>query len=114
MITQTQWFERKFDFNFPVGLYPVIVGRLEGTMPRVAAMTKNVSEDVLTTKPNNEWSVKEQVGHLYDLEELWYARVDDFLSGKKVLAIADLRNTRTTEANHNDRTIDQLVEQFFS
>ena len=114
MIAQTPWFERKFDFNFPVGLYPVILGRLEGTTPRVAAITKNVSEDVLTTKPNNEWSIKEQVGHLYDLEELWYARVDDFLSGKKVLTVADLRNTRTTGANHNDRRIDELAEQFFS
>jgi len=114
MITQTPWFERKFDLNFPVGLYPVIIGRLEGTLPRVAAMTKNVSEEVLINKPNNEWSVKEHVGHLYDLEELWYARVGDFLSRKEVLTAADLRNTKTYAADHNKKTIEELVEQFLS
>jgi uncharacterized damage-inducible protein DinB len=114
MITQTPWFERKFDLNFPVGLYPVIIGRLEGTLPRVVAMTKNVSEDALTRKPNNDWSAKEQVGHLCDLEELWSARVGDFLSGKEVLTAADLRNTKTHEAHHNKKSIEELVERFSS
>ncbi len=114
MITQTPWFERKFDFNFPVGLFPVIIERLEGTLAGVAAMTKNKSEELLTRKPNGEWSAKEQVGHLYDLEELWYGRTDDFLSGKEMLRAADLRNTKTHEAGHNKKTIEELIEQFFS
>jgi uncharacterized damage-inducible protein DinB len=114
MITQTPWFERKFDLNFPVGLYPVIIGRLEGTLPRVIAMIKNVSDEILTRKSNNDWSAKEQVGHLYDLEELWYARVNDFLTGKEVLTAADLRNTKTHEADHNKKTIEELVDQFSS
>jgi len=114
MITQTPWFERKFDLNFPVGLFPIIVERLEGAVPRVTAMTKELDESVLTRKPGNEWSVKEQVGHLYDLEELWYGRVDDFLSGQEVLRAADLRNTRTHEADHNKKTIEELVTQFSS
>jgi len=114
MITQTPWFERKFDLNFPVGLFPVIVVRLEGALPRVAAMTKGMDEKVLTRKPDNEWSVKEQVGHLYDLEELWYGRIDDFLSGQEVLRAADLRNTKTHEADHNRETIEELLTQFSS
>ena len=112
MITQTAWFERKFDLNFPVGLYPVIIGRLEGALPRVVAMTKNVSDERLTRKPNGEWSAKEQVGHLYDLEELWYARVGDFLSGKELLTAADLRNTKTNEADHNKAGIEALIHRF--
>ena len=114
MITQTPWFERKFDLNFPVGLFPVIIGRMEGTLPRIVAMTKNVSEEVLTRKPNNEWSAKEQVGHLYDLEELWYGRVGDFLSGNEVLRAADLRNTKTHEAAHNKKRIEELMQLFSS
>ena len=112
MIIQTPWFERKFDFNFPVGLFPVIIERLEGTLPRVAAMTKNKSEELLTRKPDNEWSAKEQVGHLYDLEELWYGRIEDFLSGKKTLRAADLRNSKTDEADHNKKNIEELLKQF--
>lgn len=114
MITQTPWFERKFDLNFPVGLFPVIIERLEGTLPRIAAMIKNKSEELLTRKPNGEWSAKEQVGHLYDLEELWYGRTEDFLSGKEMLRAADLRNTKTHEADHNEREMGELVELFSS
>ena len=112
MITQTPWFERKFDLNFPVGLFPVIIERLEGTLMRVAAMTKNKSEELVTRKPNGEWSAKEQVGHLYDLEELWYGRTGDFLSGKEMLRAADLGNTKTHQAGHNKKAIKELIEQF--
>jgi uncharacterized damage-inducible protein DinB len=114
MIIQTPWFERKFDLNFPVGLFPVIIERLEGTLPGMAAMIKNKSEELLTRKPNGEWSAKEQVGHLYDLEELWYGRIDDFLSGKEMLRTADLRNTKTHEAGHNEKEMEELVELFSS
>lgn len=114
MITQTPWFERKFDFNFPVGLFPIIIERLGGTLPRVATMTKHKSEDLLTRKPNGEWSVKEQVGHLYDLEELWFARAEDFLAGKETLKAADLRNTKTYEADHNQKEFGNLIELFSS
>ena len=114
MIRQTEWFERKFDLNFPVGLLPVIITRLEGTPPRIVAMTNNVNEEILTRKPNGQWSVKEQVGHLHDLEELWYGRVEDFLSGSEVLRAADLRNTKTHQADHNKKPINKLLEQFSS
>jgi len=114
MITQTPWFERKFDLNFPIGLFPVIIERLEGTLPRINALTTGSSDEALTRKPNGEWSVKEQVGHLYDLEELWYGRVEDFLSGKELLRAADLRNTKTHEADHNKKTIGELIELFSS
>jgi len=114
MITQTPWFERKFDLNFPVGLYPIIIARLEGALPRIVAIAKNVSDERLTRKPNGEWSAKEQVGHLYDLEELWYVRMGDFLSGKELLTAADLRNTKTNEADHNKERIEALIDRFSS
>lgn len=114
MITQTPWFQRKFNLDFPIGLFPVIMNRLEGALPRIRAITKNTSEEVLTRKPNNEWSAKEQIGHLYDLEELWYGRVEDFLSGKEVLRTADLRNVKTNEADHNKKEIGDLIELFSS
>ena len=114
MIIQTPWFERKFDLNFPVGLFPVIIERLGGTLPGIAAMIKNKSEELLTRKPNGEWSAKEQVGHLYDLEELWYGRIDDFLTGKEMLRTADLRNIKTHEAGHNEKEMEELAELFSS
>jgi uncharacterized damage-inducible protein DinB len=112
MIDQMPWFERKFELNFPIGLFPVIVERLRGTEPRIESIVKNRSEEKLGEKISGAWSAKEQVGHLYDLEELWYGRIEDFLSGEKNLRAADLRNTKTHEANHNQKTIHQLIQQF--
>jgi uncharacterized damage-inducible protein DinB len=112
MIEQTPWFERKFDLNFPVGLFPVIVERLRGTAPRIEHIVKNKSEERLSQKIDGAWSVKEQVGHLYDLEQLWYGRIEDFLAREKTLRAADLRNTKTHEANHNQKNLRQLLITF--
>src|SRR5947207_493489 len=114
MIPQTPWFERKFAFNFPVGLFPVIIERLRGTLARVEAMTKNTTDEKLSRKMDGSWSIKEQVGHLYDLDGLWYGRIEDFLSRQQTLRAADLRNTKTHEANHNQKAIQELISQFSS
>jgi uncharacterized damage-inducible protein DinB len=112
MITPTPWFERKFDFNFPVELFPVIMERLRGTQPRLEAMLKDIPEKNLSMKVDEHWSIKEQVGHLYDLEDLWYGRIEDFLAGEKTLRVADLNNTKTKEADHNSRSSTELIRQF--
>ena len=112
MITQTPWFERKFEFSFQVGLYPVIVERLRGTLLQLEGMLKNIPEEELITKRDGKWSVKEVVGHLYDLEELWSGRIDDFLDHKETLRVTDLSNTKTTEANHNAKPVTWLFGRF--
>jgi uncharacterized damage-inducible protein DinB len=113
-IIQTPWFERKFDFQFPVGLFPVIVERLRGTFPRIEVLTKNKSDEELSRKNKDSWSVKEQVGHLFDLEELWYGRIEDFLAKREILRAADLSNAKTHTANHNQKTIAELTDLFSS
>lgn len=112
MITQTPWFDRKFDFNFPVGLFPVIIERLKGAVPRIEHILKTSADKNLTIKPDAVWSVKEQIGHLYDLEELWYGRIEDFLSSQHTLRAADLQNTKTNEADHNKRSAEELLQLF--
>jgi uncharacterized damage-inducible protein DinB len=113
MIPQTPWIERKFEFNFPVGLFPVIIERLRGTLPRIECLVKNKPDEKLSEKIN-AWSVKEQVGHLYDLEELWYGRIEDFLSGKEMLRAADMTNAKTDSADHNKKDLEELMKQFSS
>ena len=113
MIEQTPWFERKFDFNFPLGLFPVIVERLRGTAPRIASIVNDESDGRLIQSPHGAWSAKEQVGHLYDLEDLWYGRIEDFLAGEKILRAADLGNTKTQQADHNKKTMRELLTLFF-
>jgi uncharacterized damage-inducible protein DinB len=111
MIRQTPWFQRTFDFDFPVGLFPVIFSRLEGTIFRLHSIVLNADDEQISYNPDG-WSVKEHIGHLYDLEELWWKRLNDFHQNKAVLTAADLNNTKTKEAKHNEKTLEQLLQQF--
>jgi uncharacterized damage-inducible protein DinB len=111
MTTQTPWFERQFHFDFPLGLFPVIFSRLEGTLFRLYHILANADEEACSVAPSG-WSVKQHVGHLYDLEDLWWQRYRDFLEGRTFLTTADLTNRKTDEAGHNEATLEELVNKF--
>jgi uncharacterized damage-inducible protein DinB len=111
---QTKWFDRKFDFGFTQNIFPSIIERLRGTPARLEEKLKNVSNDHTIIKHNGSWSIKENIGHLIDLEPLWVGRLEDILEGKTDLRAADLANTKTTEANHNRRSIEDLLKEFRS
>lgn len=111
MIIQTPWFERSFSFDFPPGLFPVIFSRLEGSMFRLHALLRNADDEFCSSAANG-WSIKQHIGHLHDLEELWWKRLKDFTEGKEVLTAADLNNTKTKEAKHNESTLEQLLLRF--
>ena len=86
--------------------------RLHGTPARIKEMVSNLDEDRATRKPGGKWSIKEHIGHLYDLEFLHDGRLDDFKEGKEILRAADMKNVLTDESNHNLITLDQLQEKF--
>lgn len=111
MIKQTPWFERKFHFDFPVGLFSIIFSRLEGSLFRLSVLLANADDEASSYNANG-WSVKEHLGHLYDLEELWWKRLQDFMQNKAMLTAADLNNQKTKEAGHNEKTLEQLLQQF--
>jgi uncharacterized damage-inducible protein DinB len=111
MTRQIPWFERRFTFDFSTGLFPVIFSRLEGTIFRMHHLLAN-ADDEQCSVAREGWSVKEHVGHLYDLEHLWWQRFQDFLDGKEYLTTADLTNRKTHEAGHNERTLDELGNLF--
>jgi len=106
------WFERKFQFTFPVELHPNLCARLRGTPARLEELVRRAAREVLVTKLGEKWSAQEHVGHLLDLEPLWLARVDDYLKGGTELTAADLRNRKTEEANHHAREIGEIVKEF--
>jgi uncharacterized damage-inducible protein DinB len=108
------WFDRKFDFTLPVENYPNLRIRLWGTPARLEEMVQGVSHQVMIEKPHGKWSAQEHAGHLADLEPLWLARVEDFLADVDSLTIADLTNRKTEEANHNARTLQEILAEFRS
>lgn len=106
------WFERKFEFTFPVEQYPNLCVRLRGTPARLEEMLQGARRDALIAKPGDKWSAQEHVGHLADLEPLWAARVEDFLADGDKLTAADLSNRQTHEANHNARELQSILAEF--
>ena len=106
------WFERKFTFENLEGTFPGILERITGTPLRLMHLINNVDDDMAMQKPEGKWSAKEHVGHLWDLEQLWLTRVQDFESGKETLAEADLENRKTHDASHNEVDINMLFQKF--
>jgi uncharacterized damage-inducible protein DinB len=106
------WFERKFEFTFPVELHPNLCARLRGTPARLEEVVRGAARDLLVKKPSGKWSAQEHAGHLLDLEPLWMARVDDYLTGAAVLTTADLTNKKTDDEQHNQRPIDEILAEF--
>jgi len=106
------WFERKFEFSFRVELLPNLCARLRGTPARLEEVLRGRSHTILIGKTQVKWSAQENAGHLLDLEPLWLARVGDYVSASDQLTVADLKNRKTDEANHNARPLEQILSEF--
>jgi uncharacterized damage-inducible protein DinB len=106
------WFERKFEFTFPAELFPNLCARLRGTPARLEEIVRTHPHERLVQKPEEKWSAQEHAGHLLDLEPLWMARVDDYLTAAVELTHADLSNRKTHEAGHNTRRTEEILAEF--
>jgi uncharacterized damage-inducible protein DinB len=112
MIRQTLWIERKFNFDFPVGLFPNILERVRGTPARLEEMIRRWPESILTERIGGKWSIQEHVGHLLDLDDLHDRRIDDFIARTPSLRPADMSNKKTSESNHHATPIETLLDRF--
>ncbi len=106
------WFERTFEFSFPVERLPNVCARLRGTPARLEEALRDRPHQVLTAKMPEKWSAQEHAGHLLDLEPLWLARVGDYVMARDQLTAADLQNRKTQEANHNTRPPGEILTEF--
>ncbi len=109
---RTDWTDRKFNFDFPVGVLPYIIERLRGTPARLEDRLRAYSSDVLTRRLGGEWSMQEHVGHLLDLDELHEGRLDDYDAKVATLRPADMENKKTNAADHNAQPIAKLFADF--
>src|SRR5689334_24021698 len=109
---QANWFDRTFDFSGTENIMPSLIERLEGTSIRLREKMKKIDPTLYTTKPEGKWSMLEHIGHLADLEPLWQGRLEDILKGEKELRPTDLANTKTTEAQHNTKSLAELLSAF--
>ncbi len=106
------WTQRTFNFDFPVEIYPDILERLRGLPPRIEAKVRATPPNLLTRREREgTWSIQENIGHLLDLEPLGFTRLREFLSAVETLSPADMTNTKTHEAHHNDRPIADVLTE---
>jgi uncharacterized damage-inducible protein DinB len=109
---QIKWFDRKFNFDTEQNIFPSIIERLSDAPLRIENKFRSIKTEILNERINNTWSIKENVGHLIDLEPLWQGRFEDIKNGQLELRATDLRNTQTDLANHNDTSVDELLRRF--
>jgi len=109
---KVKWFERSFDFSKDQNIFPSIIERLRGTPARLEEKFKSIPAEILETRIDNTWSIKENVGHLTDLEPLWQGRLEDIQNGEIEMRPTDLANRKTDAANHNAQPIGGLLNDF--
>jgi GNAT superfamily N-acetyltransferase len=82
------WFDRQMTFGFPIQMLPFFLERLEGTLIRVQAKVKGHPDEVLSAKHGEKWSVKQNIGHLSEVDGINNRRLDEMMSGAPVLSPA--------------------------
>jgi hypothetical protein len=108
----TKWIERKFEFNFPVGHYPVILERLRGTPVRLQKLVEGIESSILTKRNGSDWSAQEHAGHLADMDELHEKRLNQYIANMNILLPADMSNKKTYLAEHNSKNINEILADF--
>jgi uncharacterized damage-inducible protein DinB len=109
---RVKWFERKFDFDYKENIFPEILERLRDTPSRLTGLIHSIPDVLLQVRLQGKWSIKENIGHLTDLEPLWQLRLNDIISGATELSPTDLTNTKTDQANHNNKSVIELLREF--
>ena len=107
-----KWTDRRFNFDFPAGIYPEMIERIRGTPARLEELLAGLPAETLTAQLDGRWSMQENAGHLLDLESLVSQRIDEYLAGNSALHAADMSNRKTYDANHNDVPADTILKAF--
>ncbi len=105
-----KWTQRTFEFGIPVSYMPYIVERLAGTPARIQEKIECYAPEILDKRLGNNWSILEHIGHLTDLEALQIGRLEDIKSGVTLLRPADMTNQKTELANHNNKSVGELLQ----
>lgn len=87
-MNELPWFERNLKFGYPLQMLPYFLERLEGTVFRLEAKVKGVPEEILSTRVDGKWSVKQNIGHLAEVDQVANKRIEEMITGVPVLSPA--------------------------
>jgi hypothetical protein len=82
------WFERELVFGKPAEMLPYFLERLEGTIVRIETKVKSIDNKILSEKYNGKWSIKQNIGHLAEVDQIANKRIDEMISGVAIMSPA--------------------------
>ena len=85
---QLPWFERNLKFGLPAVMLPYYLERLNGTFVRIQDKIKDIPDAVLSNRLDNKWSVKQNIGHLAEVDKIANKRIDEMIAGQELLSPA--------------------------
>lgn len=112
MAKQEKWINKTFTFNKTIDDFNTLTLSLHQNAIFIKQVTENMDKKLLDKVLDGKWSIKENIGHLIDLEELHEKRLDEFVADKKLLTPADMSNLKTKKAKHNNKSITELTDKF--
>ena len=109
---QAPWTERHFEADLPLSLFPGVLERLRGTPARLEDRLRGRAPEILQRRKEGAWSIQEHSGHLFDLESLWWGRMEDLAAGREEMRAANLANPTTTAADFNAQPLAGILSSF--
>jgi len=109
-MNSTPWFEREFKFGLPPGMLPFFLERLSFTTLRMEQKVRGVADKVLSEQVNSKWSVKQNIGHLGEVDEIAMKRIHEMLSGIPTLSPAVFEPRK----DYNSQPIADVIAYFNS
>lgn len=103
-----EWFERQFSFGVPAGMLPFYLERLQGTLARLAKKVEGVSDERLSHKLDGKWSIKQNIGHLAEVDEIANKRIDEMIKGITPMSPAVFE----PKLDYNAKPIQELLVLF--
>jgi hypothetical protein len=82
------WFERNLKFGYTPEMLPFFLERLRGTIIRLEEKVRGIDDKILSRKLEGKWSIKENIGHLAEVDEIGNKRITEMTSGVAVLSPA--------------------------
>lgn len=109
---RTPWLSRTFPAIEDSGLLPNILERLQGTPARLEEKMRTYPGSINNKPLADKWSIKQEIGHLIDLEVLGLERIGQLKAGQPELTAADMSNRKTQEGDHDKRPFEDLLAEF--
>jgi len=103
-----EWFERKFSFGLPEGMLPFYIERLSGTVARIEKKVAGIPDEILSNKLDGKWSIKQNIGHLGEVDEIALKRIDEMKQGVSPMSPAVFEPRQ----DYNTQSVQTVIDFF--